>query len=227
MAIAPLPSSQHREEVTTRYALAVDLGQSNDPTAVAVLEHRKHQHVHIKGRITQAGETFDVRYLRRLPLGLSYVEQVGEVSRLVGRPPLNDQCLFAIDETGVGRAVGDFFDQVGVSPTRITITGGTAVTNVGPRRFHVPKGILVSLLDARLHTGELRFAANLTEASAMANELRDFRRHVSAAGRFSFEARAGQHDDLVLSVAIGIWVLTQPKAPRAAVGVYASTPAPP
>lgn len=84
-----------------------------------------------------------------------------------------------------------------------------------------------STLDARLHTGELRFAADLTEAGAMANELRDFRRKVSAAGRFSYEARVGQHDDLVLAVAIGLWTIVgRPKSPVAAFSTYSAT-APP
>jgi hypothetical protein len=62
----------------------------------------------------------------------------------------------------------------------------------------VAKGILISTLDARLHTGELRFAKELTDADALADELKDFRRKVSAAGRFQFEARVGKHDDLGL-----------------------------
>jgi hypothetical protein len=36
-------------------------------------------------------------------------------------------------------------------------------------------------------------------------ELKDFRRHVSEAGRYSFQARTGAHDDLVLAVAIAAW----------------------
>ena len=72
------------------------------------------------------------------------------------------------------------------------------------------KQILISTLDARRHTGELRFAAELTEAGTMADELKDFRRKVSTAGRYSYEARVGKHDDLVLAVAIGLWVIVRP-----------------
>jgi hypothetical protein len=39
----------------------------------------------------------------------------------------------------------------------------------------------------------LRFAKELREAPAMESELKDFRRHVSEAGRYSFEARSGTH----------------------------------
>ena len=51
------------------------------------------------------------------------------------------------------------------------------------------KGVLISALDARLHTRELRFAADLSEAGAMAEELKDFRRKVSDAGRATYAAQ--------------------------------------
>ncbi|MFZ5781747.1 MAG: hypothetical protein ACOY4R_16270 [Pseudomonadota bacterium] len=153
-------------------------------------------------------ETFDVRHLARLPLGLSYVDQVAEVRRLLGRPPLRGNAELVIDETGVGRPVGDLFEDAGLSPTRVTITAGENQSGFTTgRRWHVAKSLLISHLDSRLHTGELRFAATLTEAGAMQEELKDFRRKVSAAGRYSFEARVGRHDDLVLAVAIGLWTL--------------------
>jgi hypothetical protein len=63
-------------------------------------------------------------------------------------------------------------------------------------------------LDARLHTGELKIAETIPDADALREELRDFRRHVSTAGRFTFEARTGRHDDLVLAVALALWHFT-------------------
>ncbi len=85
------------------------------------------------------------------------------------------------------------------------------------RSWTVPKHVLISTLDARLHTGELRIAAELTESGALAEELKDFRRKVSAAGRYSYEARVGRHDDLVLACAIALWVACNPP-PRMFVG---------
>jgi hypothetical protein len=146
------------------------------------------------------------------------------VAQLLARPPLSDarnRCELVIDETGVGRAVGDLVESAGLSPVRVTITSGMDQSWVGPRRHHVPKSLLVSGLDARLHTGELRFAADLNEAGAMAEELKDFRRKVSVAGRFSYDARTGKHDDLVLAVALSLWVPTaMPETPRAQQGFY-------
>ena len=61
----------------------------------------------------------------------------------------------------------------------------------------------------------------LHEADAMADELKDFRRKVSVAGRYSYDARVGKHDDLVLAVAIGLWVCSgRPKTPVAQTGTF-------
>jgi hypothetical protein len=203
-----------------KFVLAADLGQSVDPTALCVLEHRITERTNMAGRTERLGETFDVRHLQRLQLGLSYVEQAQEVARLLARPPLCAGCDLIIDEMGVGRAVGDIFDEAGVRPTRVTITAGGEQTSAG-HGWHVAKSILISTLDARLHTGELRFAAELSEAGTMADELKDFRRKVSAAGRYSFEARVGKHDDLVLAVALALWsCVGKPKPSTAAFGIY-------
>jgi hypothetical protein len=197
-----------RRTEVVKYVLAADLGQSSDPTAIAVIEHRHAFREHARGGTDQAETTFDVRHLARLPLGLSYPAVVAEVALLLTRPPLaRGNCELVIDETGVGRAVADIFDTAGMNPTRISITAGSDQTPHGRNGWNVSKQILISTLDARLHTGELRFAAELLEAGAMQEELKDFRRKVSVAGRYTFEARVGKHDDLVLAVAIGLWAI--------------------
>jgi hypothetical protein len=151
---------------------------------------------------------------------------VQHVADLLARPPLcGDQDFppaeLVIDETGVGRAVGDIFETAGLRPKRVTITAGMEATGGhGFNRYHVAKTILISQLDAALHTGRLRFAKALTDAAAMAEELKDFRRKVSDAGRSSYAARTGSHDDLVLAVAIAIWWFNQPSPPMATFSYY-------
>ena len=147
-------------------------------------------------------------------------DKKGTLAATLGRPPLRGNYELVIDETGVGRPVGDLFDDAGMQPTRVTITAGENQSGfTSGRRWHVAKSLLISNLDARLHTGELCFAASLTEAGALHEELKDFRRKVSAAGRYSFEARVGKHDDLVLAVAIGLWAFVgRPKPAYASFG---------
>ena len=127
-----------------------------------------------------------------------------------------------IDSTGVGRAVADIFVTAGLRLQQVTITAGNETTCVGDNRWHVSKTHLISVVDAMLHTSVLRFAAQLTEAPAMKDELKDFRRKLSDAGRATYAARTGTHDDLVLAVAIALWWAVQPPPPQPAFGYYSS-----
>src|SRR5215510_10799396 len=143
-----------------RFIVGVDLSQSVDPTAVCVLQ----QYSTVDDPADPSKMFYDVRHLMRLPLGMSYPAIVNEVGLLLSREPLRSAgAELVIDETGVGRAVGDIFSQAGLKPIKVTITAGNEETHAGMRRYSVPKGQLVSLLDARLHTGELRFAKELRE----------------------------------------------------------------
>ena len=102
----------------------------------------------------------------------------------------------------------------------MTITGGGEVTAINNTRFHVAKTVFISTVDAVLHTGALRFAASLSDADAMRDELKDFRRKLSDAGRATYAARTGAHDDLVLAVAIGCWWFSRPPPGRTIVTTW-------
>ena len=199
------------------YLLGCDLGQSQDHTAIVVMHHtrtpldewRVDQKAHTTKQVIE--ENFDVVFAERLPLGTSYPEVIEHITKLLGRPPLRNGCYFVLDESGVGRAVGDEFDKVGLKPIRVIITAGVDQNKLPghPRRWSVSKVILTSGVDAKLNAGELRFALGLAEAANIANELKNFRRHLTAAGRATYAARTGQHDDLVLSVALCTWWATE------------------
>ena len=176
--------------------------------------------VDLTTHLQKPAEQMHVRHLERLPLGLSYPDMVQRVADVLARPPLDGTTELVVDETGVGRAVGDIFVQAGMRPKRVTITAGAEVTHAGLDRWHVAKGVLISNLDALLHRGVLRIADKLREAGALAEELKDFRRKVSDAGRATYSARVGAHDDLVLSLAICCWWASRPPPPRAAFGRY-------
>lgn len=107
--------------------------------------------------------------------------------------------------------MGDIFLQHGLKPCWVTITAGNEEGRNSFLRHSVPKRVLVSRLDAAMHLGELTFAKELREAPALEQELKDFNRHVTEAGRSVYAAREGQHDDLVLAVAIALWRATKRK----------------
>jgi len=206
---------------STQWVVGADIGQAVDPTALCVLEWRKgvlsmnspyELHTRTDLLPEKPAQRLVVRHLERLKLGLSYPEIVQYVKSQLARPPLDDpRTVLVIDETGVGRAVGDIFIEQAMRPQRVSITAGSEETSAaGFNRWSVAKTILVSKLDAALHTGLLRIAKELREAGPLKEELANFQRSVSAAGRQTYSARVGMHDDLVLATALAVWWATRP-----------------
>jgi hypothetical protein len=212
----------HKGQKWTRYAnpyyamwvMGVDLGQRADHTAICALHHTRTPFVddwvvdEHKHTITQkCDECFAVRGLQRLPLNMDYTLQGQRIRQLLKTSPINGNADLVMDDAGVGAPVCDQVIAYGqLNPVRVTLTGTSLdVNRLGYRRYSVPKLLVVSHLDARFGTGELRFADDLAERDAIKDELVNFQRHITAAGRATFEARASKHDDIVISVALALW----------------------
>jgi hypothetical protein len=102
------------------YYVGVDLGQSQDPTALCILEACEE----VGDPTEPARYVYDVRHLMRFTLGMSYPTMVQEIGLIMMRPPLSGSPTeLIIDETGVGRAVGDSFNEAGLKPVKVTISG--------------------------------------------------------------------------------------------------------
>jgi len=94
---------------------------------------------------------------------------------------------------------------LGVPIRAVTITAGSAVSREA-NRFGVPKRDLVSATAILLQEKQLRIAASLAFAETLQKELLNFRLKHTAAGNDTYEAwREGDHDDLVLAVALACW----------------------
>src|SRR5262245_53595187 len=91
------------------FVVSVDLGQSADYTAVAVLER------------TGDGDErrYSVRWLERW-LAVPYPEQVQRVGAILQAPALRQACL-VLDRTGCGRPVHDMFLEAGHRPVGVTL----------------------------------------------------------------------------------------------------------
>jgi hypothetical protein len=85
------------------YIVGLDLGQSADYTAAAVLTRGW---VREPDAIDVFTAHYTVSYLKRWQLHTAYTSIVSELAELVETPPLSWP-LLAVDQTGVGRAVVD------------------------------------------------------------------------------------------------------------------------
>lgn len=199
---------------TRRFAVGIDIGQAYDPTAICVASRIDTAPAELQFLgVVPRSHRYEVAHLERLPLGLAYPRQVDHIERLLQRAPL---ARFApavlVDYTGVGRPVFDMFaERTALRDAQgVVITGGreTSGTEAG---WSVPKGELVSKLQALLHSGELKIAAGLPDAAVLARELQDFRVRFTESGNATFNAREGAHDDLVLALALAVFGLSRPQ----------------
>jgi hypothetical protein len=70
----------------------------------------------------------------------------------------------------------------------------------------VPKRDLIASVQVALEKGELRIARELPAAGALVEELVDVRKTARESGRDRVGAdRAGEHDDLVIALALACW----------------------
>jgi hypothetical protein len=227
------------------FYIGVDLGQVSDYTAIVVVE-RILQEVGPDGRpngmpeqqtyyhpLLQQGPKISaqlhVRHLERLPLGMSYVDQVEHIKNLVEHPELQsyyvrsggfdpdwDEPLMrrrakeppglAVDATGVGRAVVNQMRSRGLELDAVVLHGGDSVSHAdGYTRL--PKRDLVGLLQVNFQSGWLKIAEDLELADTLRQELLNFKMKIdpqTAHDSYS-HWRENAHDDLVLATGMAAW----------------------
>ena len=203
-----------------KWCLALDIGQAADPSAVVVLERRADPKPFtgegIEADLMQRLKPpeYYVRHLERLKLQMAYPAQVNYVASMMQREPLKSSgAKLVLDGTGVGRAIADMFRAL--NPATVIITGGMAERRdfeSGSGFYHVAKIQLVSRLQALLNNQTLHISQKLPEAVTLVNELGNFRANISDSGVATFGARSGQHDDLVLALALACWWLVGPQS---------------
>jgi len=200
-----------------RYTLGLDLGKHADYTALAIAEERPERVVEQfnKFRITPVWSDdpdYTVPWLQRWPLGTPYFTIATDVAKLVANlvaRPQTEVSLY-LDGTGVGTAVVEIFranETIRLMQTRfsaVTITAGHEATG-GAGDWHVPKKDLVGAAQVPLQRGKLKVAEGLPEAQVLTAELRNFEVNITLNANAVYSHRDGEHDDLVLAVALALW----------------------
>jgi hypothetical protein len=202
------------------FYVGLDLGQSNDYTALAVI-----QKVPTYDQVTgKHGSHLHLRHLERFPLKTPYTAIADHVKALLSGPPFTEtiiegdprlfvkhrppQTELVVDETGVGVAVTDLLTERGLRFVGVTIIGmGQKVNKVGVRKYNVPKSDLVAGLEVPFYTGRLKVAKGLELWHTLRNELLTFRRKQNkVTAHVSYEHwRESDKDDMVLACALACW----------------------
>jgi hypothetical protein len=174
----------------TNYYVGLDLGQSQDYTALAVVQK-------IPTYDEQTGKDakeLHLKHLERYPLKTPYTHIADTVRDLLTGPPFTDdirdgfrirkaQTELVVDKTGVGVAVTDLLKERRLNFFSVTITGlGQKVNRTGTREYSVPKQDLVSALEVPFHKGTLKVAKGLQGWPKLREELLNFRRKQNSRG---------------------------------------------
>jgi hypothetical protein len=162
---------------------------------------------------------YDILALKRFPLGTPYAAIVEHVSEVMLRPELGTYPKLVIDATGVGRPIEEQFRTALAPHPRVevhaaTITAGRGHSIVRARAYHVAKIELIAAVREALELRRLKIVrfpdgSSIEFADVLKRELLNFRVRITASANETFAAREGQHDDLVLSVALVAWLAGQ------------------
>ena len=195
------------DEIPIEYVISVDLGQAQDYTAIAVIERRQKK--------ASSDPIYKLRHVERAPLGTNYETVVDRVAQIITSDQIAHGLNYLVlDMTGVGVPIFDMFDNRGLQPIGIHIHGGDNVSRDG-RKFRVPKRDLVGAVQVLLQNGRFKMSPHLELYQELFNELTNFKMKIDPkTAHDSYAAwREADHDDLVLSVAMGLWWLEKRNRP--------------
>jgi len=231
------------------FIVGLSLGQTQDTTALCILEQTKHDTgdvwrgmpsmIYWENGCMIGGEVdthpvyehaYAVRHLERLAAGTPYPEQVSKTRVLVSRlEKQNGHVSLMVDQTGVGRPVTDMLRAAKLRPHAAVVTGGDTPSHEGDE-YRIPKRDLVSSSQVLLQSKRLTIASSLSLAQALIGELLAFKATITLQRENSSAPpepwRERMHDDLVLAVALAAWYgenqsgTTDPRLARRIAGGY-------
>jgi hypothetical protein len=204
--------------------VGLDLGQLTDPTSLCVVARSlaidDKTGLPLRNSRTFPLYRFDIMALRRFQLGIAYSSIVCHVVEVLLRPELGMHPRLVLDASGVGNPIVEQFRTALVKHPRIechaiTITGGRSYSVVGRHTYNVAKIELVAAVREALEMQRLKLARRpdgspIDFADILKRELLNFRVKITASANETFTAREGTHDDLVLSVALPLWLAGMP-----------------
>jgi hypothetical protein len=207
------------------FYLGLDLGQTNDYTALVVIERVSHRPLDPMGALRTASpeyrkkfeipDTYEVRHAERMLLHTTYPQIVANVVKFLRIPELvRSRVALAVDATGVGRPVFELFEQEVYAsdlPRKpdllpVMITAGNSETEPNGM-YGVPKRELIHRAVKYMQKEELLIAKELEHTQILTDELQNFRLKINiATGHDTYEGwREKDHDDLVLALCIALW----------------------
>lgn len=192
--------------------VGVDLGQLQDFSAVCVLC------VDVLERPT-GPETGNRRFdsIERVPIlniihlakwQSTYRESLQKIAQILQHPSLIlDDVDLILDQSGVGQAVFEMADNLGLNPSGIVITSGQHSRVDESGTLLVPRVQLLSATVVAYENGQVRIPEELPLRSELEAELMNLQLQVrrKSGAETIDQATTATHDDLAIAVSLAIW----------------------
>jgi hypothetical protein len=190
------------------FYVGVDFGQAADFTAISVVERIDAPIFKCKSCGATNFETrHNIRHLERTALHTSYSLVVDRVEEFLRSDELRGKTKLICDYTGCGRPIYDMMRSRLLEVVPVTIHGGLVTGHSDyPGGWNVSKRDLISTLQLIVEGHRIQYASGLPDVQVMMDELATYRMKVDPlTAHDSYSAREGEHDDLLLSVALACW----------------------
>ena len=192
------------------WIIATDIAKAYDKTTIGIF--RKCNEYRDDGRCVSYLLACDLKIEEQLP----YMELGKYMCRLDGNAMLHGNNDLIVDSTGVGEAVCDIFESMGLSPNRIIFTGGeharvrTATKTFGnfaPRRtLNVPKNEMIDTLKIALEQRRIRTAKGIAYEEDIVKQFSHFQQMQTRTGKLTYNNDSPEiHDDIVVMYAMAAW----------------------
>ena len=197
----------------TRYEFfgGVDLGKTQDSTAVAIIERKTTK--------TKTGDEVQtgLKFLAQIKPGRTYTEQVAALETLFSCAAFKLWGMSSlIDASGVGEPVADMLaERKIINFKRAQITSGDGVSQKRGR-IYASRNSLIGGLSKALRTDKLKISADLPLISELIGELSGIGEERAKSGASVY--RTSGHDDLVMALALAALAMERKdRAPRTGV----------
>jgi hypothetical protein len=185
------------------YWIAADLGQANDYSAIVAIKDEALPIID-DDKVIEGPRERSIVYADRFR-GVSYVDVVDHLIRLMNAPPFSGKSELSIDGTSIGRVVSDMLWDQGVDHEAIQMTGGQDWRKASARYVNAGKTFMIENLAVLFASGDIKFAHDLPLRQEIEEDLASFTLTTTAAqNQIITQSRStAGHGDLGIALIVG------------------------
>jgi hypothetical protein len=219
------------EPIEKHFALALELGPTNEGSALALVERVEPRSWPAPDVALNAKATYEVRGLRRFPPGMQPPRIIDDVRGLLDtgaigeelrkkyvdvapnhKWPVRSHLYWIVDQTTVGSPMADYFlERLGRPSAQRVIFGGQHAETESEGVLHIPKSLQISEVQALLEEERLKISDQHPLAPDLMGELANYRhRRSTPVAPADDPWREQPNDDLIFAVGLACRRLKTP-----------------